>query len=46
VLFRSNLLLAANEASNNVAIFRLSADGEPNLAATLPSGAPTVFVRL
>lgn len=41
-----NLLLAANEASNNVAIFRLSADGEPNLAATLPSGAPTVFVRL
>ena len=41
-----NLLLAANEASNNVAIFRLSADGEPNLDATLPSGAPTVFVRL
>lgn len=41
-----NLLLAANEASNNVAIFRLSADGEPNLAAALPSGAPTVFVRL
>ena len=41
-----NLLLAANEASNNVAIFRLSVDGEPNLAATLPSGAPTVFVRL
>lgn len=41
-----NLLLAANEASNNVAIFRLSADDEPNLAAALPSGAPTVFVRL
>lgn len=41
-----NLLLAADEVSDNVAVCRLAADGEPKLVETLSSGAPTVFVRL
>ncbi|KAB7791154.1 lactonase family protein [Bifidobacterium leontopitheci] len=40
------LLLAANETSDNVAAFLLADDGKPREAADLPSGSPTVFVRL
>ncbi|PJM78818.1 lactonase family protein [Bifidobacterium scaligerum] len=41
-----DLLLVANEVSNNLTVFRLSADGSPIHASDLPSGSPTVFVRL
>ena len=41
-----NVLLVANEVSNNLTVFRLGLDGEPARAADLPSGSPTVFVRL
>ncbi|WP_241519712.1 lactonase family protein [Bifidobacterium callitrichidarum] len=41
-----NLLLVANEVSNNLTVFRLAADGTPIHATDLPSGSPTVFVRL
>lgn len=41
-----NLLLVTNEVSNNLTIFRLAADGTPIHATDLPSGSPTVFVRL
>ncbi|WP_082440328.1 lactonase family protein [Bifidobacterium aesculapii] len=41
-----NLLLVANEVSNDLTVFRLASDGEPRRAADLPSGSPTVFARL
>ena len=41
-----NLLLVANEVSNNLAVFRIASDGEPTRVADLPSGSPTVFARL
>lgn len=41
-----NLLLAANEVSDNLSVFRLSANGMPVHTVDLPSGSPTVFVRL
>ncbi|WP_236029592.1 lactonase family protein [Bifidobacterium miconisargentati] len=41
-----DLLLVANEVSNNLTVFRLAADGTPIHATDLPSGSPTVFVRL
>ena len=41
-----NVLLVANEVSNNLTVFQLGPDGEPVHAADLPSGSPTVFARL
>ncbi|PST46742.1 carboxy-cis,cis-muconate cyclase [Bifidobacterium callitrichos] len=41
-----NLLLVANEVSNDVTVFHLASDGEPTRVAGLPSGSPTVFARL
>ncbi|MBT1163760.1 beta-propeller fold lactonase family protein [Bifidobacterium felsineum] len=41
-----NLLLVANEVSNNVTAFQLDEDGTPTSTADLPSGSPTVFVQL
>ncbi|KAB7787598.1 lactonase family protein [Bifidobacterium cebidarum] len=35
-----NLLLVANEVSNNVTAFVLASNGEPTVAANLPSGSP------
>lgn len=41
-----NVLLVANEVSNNLTVFQLGPDGEPVHATDLASGSPTVFVRL
>ncbi|QSY58731.1 beta-propeller fold lactonase family protein [Bifidobacterium imperatoris] len=41
-----NLLLVANEVSNNVTAFALASNGESTVTANLPSGSPTVFVKL
>ncbi|WP_223851955.1 lactonase family protein [Bifidobacterium myosotis] len=41
-----NVLLVANEVSNNLTVFQLGPDGEPVRVTDLASGSPTVFVRL
>ncbi|QTB92052.1 beta-propeller fold lactonase family protein [Bifidobacterium saguini] len=46
ILPLGNLLLVANEVSNNVTVFQLDDDGTPTRTADLPSGSPTVFVQL
>ena len=46
ILPAGNLLLVANEVSNDVTVFHLASDGEPTRVADLPSGSPTVFVCL
>ncbi|PJM76876.1 lactonase family protein [Bifidobacterium felsineum] len=46
ILPLGNLLLVANEVSNNVTVFQLDTDGMPTRVADLSSGSPTVFVQL
>ncbi|OZG60418.1 carboxy-cis,cis-muconate cyclase [Bifidobacterium myosotis] len=41
-----NVLLVANEVSNNLTVFQLGPDGKPVRVTDLASGSPTVFVRL
>lgn len=41
-----DILLAADEASDNLAVFRLSADGQPRLISTVAAPSPTVMLPL
>lgn len=41
-----DLLLVANEVSNNLTVFRITPDGEPVHVIDYPSGSPTVSVLL
>ena len=46
ILAVGNLLFVANEVSDRITVFAIGPDGAPTPAADMPSGSPTVVVRL